>query len=225
MIANPGGLYNAWATLAEHEVLFVAYNIPTVNDTEPVFDNLYKLLQGTRPVDVDYLIQRRVKYVLIPEQYAVAIFHPQAKLLRTEGEARFYELVSSDKTSTVLSIPIGKGLGDAGIQITTDGKYSCRYCDNRFYFTQADLLQELILQPGNTITVTFSPSDKQRTMELAVDRTLRPIEVKTPGGNWVTVNEELVQQITLPQNQMGTITLRNGNLSLVRIRAMALRQR
>lgn len=215
IIANPGGLYNSWAVLTERETLYATYNVPTIDQPEKVLSNLSKLITGDLTADVDELLRRRVKYVLLPEKFSVAIYHPRATLLRTIGQSRFYSLHATT-VSDWLTVPIGASTTPAGIKITSDGQNSCRYCGNVFYFSQQDMLQQTKLGPTNSLVISLPKSLPRERYALYIDHDAPTLNIKR-NGQPVEPSDN-VELATVRPGDM--ISINNGTDSNIYIRAI-----
>jgi hypothetical protein len=218
IIANPGGLYNTWASLAEHERLYAAYNVVTIVDSEPVIINLTKLLRNESQLDLDALTRRRVKYVLLPEQFSVSLYNPRLVLVKSFGQARFYEILSTTK-ETWTTIPIGVSPTAEKITVATTGAYVCRYCGNTFYFTQQDILSEARLGPKDELSLILPTSLSAKEYELFVDRGGDEIQVRINGLAATTKTDESVARVRPGDN----ITLINHTKKNLHLRALGLR--
>ncbi|MBI3572974.1 MAG: hypothetical protein HY092_02115, partial [Candidatus Kerfeldbacteria bacterium] len=212
IIANPGGLYNTWASLTGHPTLWASYNVPTIAEPAPYLASVKHLLRDEPAADVDLLRRRGIEYILVPEQFSVAMYHPRVQLLKQIGRARLYRL-SDSSLAVRLPIPLGNGKSNDGISVTTNGHSSCRYCGNAFYFTDQDNLTQLELAPTGTIAITL-PADILRRgypETLLVDHSDGTVDYRTNDSEWKTSGREA---IALPQNKseiIRVIQLRNAS--------------
>lgn len=212
IVANPGGLYNAWAPLTRHPTLWATYNVLTVADPEQYIVSLKKLLRGEPGADVDLLLRRGIKYIILPEQYHVSVNHPRVKLLQQIGQARAYQLTDSVSAS-IYSLPIGTRVNENGIEVGFSGRVLCRYCGNAFYFTDQDTLSQLELPPTGTITITLPKEISQSGQQISVliDHGGGAIEYQDENNIWKLSTSE---KISLPQGEFEknrVIQLRNSS--------------
>lgn len=212
IIANPGGLYNSWAALTEHPTLWATYNVPTVTDPEQYIATIKHLLRGEPGADVDLLLRRGIKYILLPEQYATAIYHPRVRLLQQIGQARFYQLLDS-ATLAISPMPIGATATSEGITAIINGRTWCRYCGNTFYFTDQNVLQELEVPPLGVLTLTVPNKaiGTHHQMSVLVDHSDGTIDYRTDNSQWKTSTFEKIPLSITPGAKQQIIQLRNSS--------------
>lgn len=196
IIANPGGLYNSWSPLTGNPSLWATYNVPTVAEPEPYIASLKQILRGEADADVDLLLRRGIAYILLPEQFSVALYHPRVKLLHQVGRARLYQLT---ETAQNFSIPItlNNEINKNGITLKTSGRILCRYCENTYYFTDQDLLYQIELTPAVSMTITVPASliRPNKVIGLNIDQSLAEIEYRLGTGEW---KKSTAKKIVLP---------------------------
>lgn len=224
IVANPGGLYNSWAQLTEHEVLFATYNVPIVGNAPDMYTSLTRLLEGESGVNLQTLLDHRVKYILLPENFSISIYHPRVILRKMIGQARFYEILPAPTYGSWLPIRLGATTTESGLTISTTGHYECRYCGNVFYFSDQSILKELILEPENQVTIEVPVQLHARRIDFFVDRLPSDIDIRVNGGVWKKVSvENVTSSLEFPAGKKFILELRNSSHEGIHIHALALR--
>lgn len=223
-IMNPGGLYNSWVPLAEHPVVWATYNVPTIASGLMVAQVTTQLLAGQPAVDVAYLRAQGVKYLLLPEQYHVAVYYPELRLRRIVGQSRFYEILPSQPGAPWIRIPMERSTADSDVLLAGAFAVGCRYCYNTFYFTDQASLYELQIDGQAEMTFALKASTQSRRLALLIDRNPSALKYRIDDRPWQTSSAEaLISDVSVPAGHQLVVTIKNPTFKPLRIYAAAFR--
>jgi hypothetical protein len=223
IIYNPGGLYNQWASLTEHQVVLSNYNTATIGDAPTLINEFNSLLQGVPNAQLQAITSSRVAYILLPEKYSVGIFHSQVQLLKQIGSARFYKILREPNAILWEPLPLTPDYFASNLRVVGKVKIECRYCGDAFYFTDKSTLRSIILNSGSEATFALAQQNRQITYDLYTDHGGSKIAFRTGAGEWVqTTDDILARKIVVPANTRLQFQLKNLGTEQVHINALAL---
>lgn len=223
VIYNPGGLYNQWASLTEHQVVLSNYNTATIGNAPMLINEFNNLLQGVPNAQLHAITSSRVSYILLPEKFSVGIFHSQVQLLKQIGNARFYKILRQPNEVLWEPLPLTPHSSTSNLRVVGKVKIECRYCGDAFYFTDKSTLRKLIFNSGTEVTFELAQQKRQITYDLYADHGGSKLAFRTSVGEWVQTQDDiLARKIVVPANTRLRFQLKNPDTEQVQVNALAL---
>lgn len=225
MIINPGGLYNVWASMTMHPISYFAYGM--VSRGEESHEKIVDLLFNRDPNKPTYLLDRKIRYVLVPEGFLITLYHPYLQLRKQIGGAKFYSLTDQPIRSTNLAeLSLTSLTDDPVFDVSGEYKLHCLYCENRLYYQFRELAQSLIIAPGKSIKLTIKKTSLQRPVNLIINTSgteLRGAVVKKGAPQKIFLPAEYaLQGYLIPANEDLVVKLENTTNRVAEIRNVVL---
>ncbi len=227
VVMNPGGLYNDWASLTEHQVVLGRYNNPVITDYPPVEKNTIDLLRGSGSVDFTQFSKRNIGYILLPENFRVEIFNPQVDLIKQVGQARLYRIKDqADRKGQFYSLNLKDLTQSSPLKLSGQYTTRCRYCGNSFYFSFQDALYALVLPAGGMITLSLPPERVSSTVNVYFQVESGLVDVRIngqPADQTPSPDRSGYWNRSVPPGQSVTVSIHNvSNEQTMEIDALAL---
>ncbi|MFA6473940.1 MAG: hypothetical protein WCV85_03610 [Patescibacteria group bacterium] len=171
-IANPGGLYNAWATVSERKTLYLAFSVMNSADPKNTHQEVVNLLTNNTLSCPQYLQKENFQYLFIPAQYELWPYNPCLSLVHQSGKARLYKISSGPVVSnTIQTVNLSDPSKSNTISITGDYSVVCPYCNSRLYYQFQEIGRALRVPSKGTVVITIASPKQDRRINLLVQGT------------------------------------------------------
>lgn len=182
VVANPGGLYGIWTSMAGHPTVYFGYgqiNVPHPIETNQEIINLMTNGESGRPAAS---LSNNVGYLFVPQAVPADIAHPYLKLLKQFGTARLYKILDQPETIDRL-ITLYPLLNDsiADIHLTGDYVGQAPLNGNRFFYQFQQVVQKITLESEKTIQLLIDKSTMRRTLVLKLHTNSEGMRIRVNG--------------------------------------------
>ncbi|TAN58442.1 hypothetical protein EPN15_01010 [Patescibacteria group bacterium] len=169
-IINPGGLYNAWASITQRKTMYSAYVVVNSQEPEETNQAVIDLLTNNDQECPRQLIKQKYQYLLLPSQFVANFLNPCVGLLYQSGTSRLYQIHNQPINATInRMINLSDSTKNKEISISGNFRITCAYCGNRFYFQFQNVVHALTLPARGTLLIMIAPVDADRRINLRVD--------------------------------------------------------
>ncbi len=216
VIANAGGLYGVWTSMAGHPMVYLARNQIDVAQPTEVNQEIINLMTDGSSGQPAVLLSNNIRYLFVPQTVPADIVHPYLQLLHQIGTSRVYRILDQPATTdrVITLIPLLDNTiedvhltGDYGVQKALNGR--------AFFYQFQSVAQVLTLNSEKLIRLKFDAVSVQREVLLKLNTTSEALGVfvnGVPVSRQPSQTGERAYTIPLPASHDTILTVQNTGI-------------
>ncbi len=219
-IVNPGGLYNAWASISQRRTMYARTEAGTL-EPEATHQVVADLLNNHSLSCPHKLLAHGYDYLLMPSQYVVRFWNPCLTLVHASGEARLYKIHEQPLNSTQsYGVNFSNLTSQNAITISGNFQVHCKYCDNKFYYQFKEIGKVVRVPVHGKIQVEIAAPSQDRFINLIIgdqNFSLTAKMVEPTNEKIEFSNEYLLQRYVQKKGEVTKIELSNKTRNFAQV--------